>query len=209
MPGQPPAHKRSHHPPHCPRAHALRSLPSQAYSGIGPDGKSIVGLAQNIAHKYKQNYGERIAPGVLAQQLGDILYAYTSYAAYRPFGAHALVCGYDEDHKESQLYLCELDGTVTVSESSTPFIWSRPAARFCELHLDAGPACAGSHTIGARACSAFDSGSPRAPWPTPLFSACALALTYPAAVLGHGRRQGRPQRPHGDPEAQAHGEDLR
>lgn len=98
-----------------------RSPPSsQAYSGIGPDGKSIVGLAQNIAHKYKQNYGERIAPGVLAQQLGDILYAYTSYAAYRPFGAHALVCGYDEDHKESQLYLCELDGTVTVRRSHTP-----------------------------------------------------------------------------------------
>lgn len=94
-----------------------RALPgdSQVFSGVTADGKAVVKMAQNICASYKQNYHERIAPGVLAEQLADVLYAYTSYAAYRPFGVHVMVCGYDDDKRDHELYLCELDGTFTVS----------------------------------------------------------------------------------------------
>jgi 20S proteasome subunit alpha 7 len=82
-------------------------------SGIVPDGRAVARVAQNICSKYRENYGERITPGVLAEQLADVMYAYTSYAAYRPFGTHVLVCGYDDDKSDHELYLCELDGTFT------------------------------------------------------------------------------------------------
>jgi len=103
---------------------------SQACSGVGPDGKQVVGLAQNICVKYKQNFGERVVPSVLAQQLGDILYAYTSYSAYRPFGVHAMVAGKDEDTGSYELYLCQLDGTVTVRHGSGTRVLS-PRAPWC------------------------------------------------------------------------------
>ena len=101
---------------------------------MGPDGKQVVGMAQNICVKYKQNYGESVVPSVLADQLGDVLYAYTSYSAYRPFGVHSLVAGRDEDTGEYQLYLCQLDGTVTVSPGCAAWCPRAPAQWPMRLH---------------------------------------------------------------------------
>lgn len=92
-------------------AERLSWFARQAVAGMSADGRAVARMAQNICVRFRQNFGEAITPATLAEQLADVFYAYTSYAAYRPFGVHALVVGYDDEAREHELYLCELDGT--------------------------------------------------------------------------------------------------
>lgn len=85
-----------------------------AAAGIAADARALTNFARQIAKKYRQNYGDPIPPAVLAQQLADVMYAYTSYGAYRPFGASAVIAGFDEEKKAHELYMCEVDGTFHV-----------------------------------------------------------------------------------------------
>jgi 20S proteasome subunit alpha 7 len=82
-----------------------------AYAGRGADGRVLSSIAQNVCRQHRRNFGIPIAPLTLAQQMADVMYSYTSYGAYRPFGASLLIAGQDLDSGAGELYLCEVDGS--------------------------------------------------------------------------------------------------
>jgi len=88
-----------------------------AVTGLAGDARSIVLYAQRIASNYRKNWGEPIAPAMLAEQLADVMYAYTTSGGYRPFGAQVLVAGFDAEKASGsaeagwELYMVEVDGT--------------------------------------------------------------------------------------------------
>jgi sugar phosphate isomerase/epimerase len=82
-----------------------------AFAGRGADGRVLASIAQNVCRQHRRNFGAPIAPLTLAQQMADVMYSYTSYGAYRPFGASLLVSGQDLTTGAAELYLCEVDGS--------------------------------------------------------------------------------------------------
>lgn len=66
-----------------------------AYSGLVPDGRSLVDLARDEAAKWRQNYGDAIPIKSLAERMGLYVQAYTSYSSVRPFGVTAIIGGLD------------------------------------------------------------------------------------------------------------------
>lgn len=92
-------------------------------TGLAGDARSIVLYAQRIASNHRKNWGEPVPPKMLAEQLADVVYAYTTSGGYRPFGAQVLIAGYDAEKAAAgeegadgtapgwELYMVEVDGT--------------------------------------------------------------------------------------------------
>lgn len=81
-----------------------------AVAGLGPDGRQLVNRAQEEAQSYRKNYGEPIAPQILAERMSQFVHYYTLYGSIRPFGAAILLAGYDADQNQPWLNLIEPSG---------------------------------------------------------------------------------------------------
>lgn len=81
-----------------------------AYSGLVPDGRSLVDLARDDAAKWRQNYGDAIPVKSLAERMGLYVQAYTSYSSVRPFGVTAIIGGLDPQDGPV-LYMIEPSGS--------------------------------------------------------------------------------------------------
>lgn len=81
-------------------------------TGYGADGRQIVNRAREEASSYRDTYGHKIIPSVLNNRLSLYVHYFTLYGSLRPFGATALVSGYDEDTKSAELYMVEPSGAA-------------------------------------------------------------------------------------------------
>ncbi len=82
-----------------------------AVTGYGADGRQIVTRAREESKSYKDTYGHRIVPAVLASRVAMYMHYFTLYQSLRPFGAAALIAAYDEDVKRAELYMVDPSGT--------------------------------------------------------------------------------------------------
>jgi 20S proteasome subunit alpha 7 len=67
-----------------------------AVTGFTADGRQIVHRAREEAENYKDTYGHKIVPSLLANRLGLYVHYFTRHGSLRPFGTTALVAAYDE-----------------------------------------------------------------------------------------------------------------
>ena len=81
-------------------------------TGLSADGRQIVNRAREEAHNYKDTYGHRIVPSVLATRLSLYMHYFTIYGSLRPFGATAIIAAYDEDMKTPEMYMLEPSGVA-------------------------------------------------------------------------------------------------
>ena len=81
-----------------------------ALTGFTADGRQIVNRAREESKNYKETYGHKIVPSILANRLGLYVHYFTQYGSLRPFGSTALVAAYDEDVKSAELYMVEPSG---------------------------------------------------------------------------------------------------
>jgi 20S proteasome subunit alpha 7 len=81
-----------------------------AVTGWDADGRPLAETARDECWNYKSTFGVQIPPHELADRLGQYLHAYTTYGAYRPYGAAVLVAAYDERDKEAYLHMVEPSG---------------------------------------------------------------------------------------------------
>lgn len=87
----------------------------QAVAGLAADARQLVNKARDICARYKSAYAEPIPPRLLAERMAQLLHVYTCYWHLRPFGAGAIICGYDIETKEHELYMAETTGELNVS----------------------------------------------------------------------------------------------
>jgi 20S proteasome subunit alpha 7 len=81
-----------------------------AIAGSLPDGRQLVGRAQDEARAYRQNFDESISPQELADRMGAFLHVYTCYWYLRPFGSSIIIAGYDEESGEAQVFAADPSG---------------------------------------------------------------------------------------------------
>lgn len=74
------------------------------------DTRQIVSRARDEAHDYKDNYGDHIAPLTLTERVANYVHYFTMHGSLRPFGAAALIAGYDTETKAAELYMVEPSG---------------------------------------------------------------------------------------------------
>lgn len=79
-------------------------------TGYTADGRQIVNYARDESSNYRDTYGHRIVPSILANRLGLIVHEYTLYGSVRPFGSTVIFAGYDDDLKTPELYMIEPSG---------------------------------------------------------------------------------------------------
>lgn len=101
-------------------------------TGFAADGRQIVHRAREESTSYKETYGQKIIPSVLANRYSIFLFVklifyyyfiliilcrlalyvhyFTIHGSLRPFGATALFAAYDEDIKSPELYMIEPSG---------------------------------------------------------------------------------------------------
>lgn len=79
-------------------------------TGFAADGRQIVHRAREESTSYKETYGQKIIPSVLANRLALYVHYFTIHGSLRPFGATALIAAYDEDIKSPELYMVEPSG---------------------------------------------------------------------------------------------------
>lgn len=81
-----------------------------AVTGYAADGRQLVNRGREEAQSYRETYGGKIVPSVLANRLSLYMHYFTIYGSLRPFGTTALVAAYDEDVKQPELYMLEPSG---------------------------------------------------------------------------------------------------
>jgi len=81
-----------------------------AVTGFTADGRQLVHRAREEAQSYRETYGHRIVPSVLANRISLFVHFYTTHGSLRPFGSTALVAAYDEEEKKASLYMIEPSG---------------------------------------------------------------------------------------------------
>jgi len=81
-----------------------------AVTGFAADGRQIVNRAREEAKNYKETYGSPIVPSILNQRISGYMHYFTVYGSLRPFGSSVIMCAYDQDMKEPELYLVEPSG---------------------------------------------------------------------------------------------------
>lgn len=81
-----------------------------ASTGFLPDARVLVSRAIDEAADFEDQFGVKIAPKLLADRLGYYMHYFTLHGGLRPFGAAALLGGYDYDTKEACLYMIEPNG---------------------------------------------------------------------------------------------------
>jgi len=81
-----------------------------AVTGLPADGRQIVNRARDESQNYRETYGSRIVPSVLANRLALYVHYFTIYGSLRPFGSSCILAAYDEDTKAHELYMIEPSG---------------------------------------------------------------------------------------------------
>ena len=81
-----------------------------AVTGNSADGRQIVNRAREEAINYKDTYGSKIVPSILANRVALYFHYFTTHGSLRPFGTSALIAAYDEDLKIPELYMVEPSG---------------------------------------------------------------------------------------------------
>lgn len=79
-------------------------------TGFPADGRQMVNRAREEAQSYKETYGHKIVPSILANRLALYVHYFTIHGSLRPFGSVAIISGYDEDTKSHELYMVEPSG---------------------------------------------------------------------------------------------------
>ena len=94
------------------RVFGIDSHTGIAVTGYAADGRQIINRAREEAQNYKETYGHKIVPSILANRLGLYVHYFTLYGSLRPFGASSLMASYDEDLKTPELYMVEPSGVA-------------------------------------------------------------------------------------------------
>lgn len=94
------------------RIHNIDTHAGIASTGFLPDARVLVSRAIDEAVDWKDIYGVKIPPKVLADRLGVYVHYFTLTGAYRPFGAACVLGGYDADVQECNLYMVEPNGVA-------------------------------------------------------------------------------------------------
>lgn len=94
-----------------------RVFPIDSHAGIvvagyAADGRQIVNRARDEAESYRNTYGHRILPTILADRLSLYVHYFTIYGSLRPFGSTSIIAAYDEDLQSPELYMVEPSGTA-------------------------------------------------------------------------------------------------
>lgn len=92
------------------RIHTCDTHIGVASTGFLPDSRVLVQRTTEEAADWLEQYGGKIPPHVLADRLGSYVHYFTLHGALRPFGAAAVIAGYDVDTKECSLHLLEPNG---------------------------------------------------------------------------------------------------
>jgi 20S proteasome subunit alpha 7 len=83
-----------------------------AVTGFSADGRQIVNRAREESQSYKDTYGHKIVPSILANRIAMYVHYFTLHGSLRPFGSAPLIAAYDEDVKSAELYMIEPSGLV-------------------------------------------------------------------------------------------------
>ena len=94
------------------RAFGIDSHAGMVVTGLSADGRQLVNRAREEAQNYRDSYGSKIVPSILANRLAMYVHYFTLHASLRPFGSVALVASYDEDMKTPELYMVEPSGNT-------------------------------------------------------------------------------------------------
>lgn len=81
-----------------------------AITGFTADGRQLVHRAREEAQNYRETYGHRIVPSILANRIALFVHFYTTHGSLRPFGSTGLIAAYDEAEKKASLYMVEPSG---------------------------------------------------------------------------------------------------
>mmetsp|Transcript_14335 Transcript_14335/g.40804 ORF Transcript_14335/g.40804 Transcript_14335/m.40804 type:complete len:268 (-) Transcript_14335:94-897(-) len=92
------------------RIHTCDHHIGMATTGFLPDCRVLVQRTVEESSDWKDTYGSNIPPVVLGDRLGSYIHYFTLHGALRPFGAAAVVAGYDEETKETVLQCLEPNG---------------------------------------------------------------------------------------------------
>jgi 20S proteasome subunit alpha 7 len=92
------------------RIHTCDTHIGCASTGFLPDARVLVQRLVEESADWQEQYGSKIPPGVLGERLGSYAHYFTLHGALRPFGAAAVIAGYDPDTKECSLQLLEPNG---------------------------------------------------------------------------------------------------
>ena len=92
------------------RIHTCDTHIGCASTGFLPDARVLVQRTVEEAADWHDQYGTKIPPHVLGERLGSYVHYFTLYGGLRPFGAAAVIAGYDPDTKECSLTLMEPAG---------------------------------------------------------------------------------------------------
>mmetsp|Transcript_15885 Transcript_15885/g.20887 ORF Transcript_15885/g.20887 Transcript_15885/m.20887 type:complete len:261 (-) Transcript_15885:56-838(-) len=92
------------------RSAAVDGHAGLAIAGMAPDGRQLINRAREECSEYSQVYGIPMPPRVLAQRLAEYIHYFTLHGALRPFGASAVLTGYDKQLKTHELYVLEPSG---------------------------------------------------------------------------------------------------
>lgn len=92
------------------RIHTCDAHIGCASTGFLPDARVLVQRTVEEAADWQDQYGSKIPPDVLGERLGAYVHYFTLYGGLRPFGAAAVLAGYDPDTKECSLLLMEPNG---------------------------------------------------------------------------------------------------
>lgn len=82
-----------------------------AIAGNVPDGRQLAGRARDEADNYENQYGTPMPPYILADRMSQFMHVYTLHGGARPFGATAVIIGYDEGKEGYELFAVEPSGT--------------------------------------------------------------------------------------------------
>jgi len=81
-----------------------------AITGFTADGRQLVNRAREESQSYRETYGHKIIPSILANRLALYVHYFTTHGSLRPFGSSVLIAAYDEDLKKPELYMLEPSG---------------------------------------------------------------------------------------------------
>jgi 20S proteasome subunit alpha 7 len=92
------------------RIHTCDQHIGMASTGFFPDARVLVQRTVEEAADWQEQYGGKIPPHVLGERLGSYMHYFTLHGSLRPFGAAAVMAGYDVDSKECSLQMLEPNG---------------------------------------------------------------------------------------------------
>lgn len=92
------------------RIHSVDRHAGIASTGFLPDARVAVTRAIDEAAHFEEAYDTKIPPKLLAERLGEYMHYFTLHSSLRAFGAACVVGGYDQETKETGLYMVEPNG---------------------------------------------------------------------------------------------------